>query len=76
MKKFTRRIVSLLLVLTFILGIIPFNISKAATDENKSEPLLFGYYRVWHDRMNGKKVRGEKDGDKKEFKILVICQKS
>lgn len=65
MKKFTRRIVSLLLVLTFILGIIPFNISKAATDENKSEPLLFGYYRVWHDRMNGKKVRGEKDGDKK-----------
>ncbi|MFM1540216.1 EndoS/ChiA family endoglycosidase [Helcococcus ovis] len=67
MKKFTRRIVSLLLVLTFILGIIPFNISKAATDENKSEPLLFGYYRVWHDIKNGKTLegRGPENGDPK-----------
>lgn len=76
MRKFTKSLVSLLLAFVLTLGFIPFQNTIKAQDETKkqtieekkanNEPLLFGYYRVWHDRKNGKSDEGRgKTGDPK-----------
>ncbi|MFM1583741.1 EndoS/ChiA family endoglycosidase, partial [Helcococcus ovis] len=70
MKNILRKFSSFLLAVTFIMNILSFNsIVKADSSiknlEKIKKPLLFGYYRAWHDKMNGKEVRGQEKGDRK-----------
>ncbi|MFM1602260.1 hypothetical protein ABGF26_03890, partial [Helcococcus ovis] len=63
MKNILRKFSSFLLAVTFIMNILSFNsIVKADSSiknlEKIKKPLLFGYYRAWHDRMNGKSEDG------------------